>query len=281
MRVRTLSFIRHVILALTVVVAAGETASANVTVYPMQVFVQHPNRSAPVSITNISDAPMEVWVSFRYGFPVAFDTGNVTFNWGDTLGHVESNAAPWLRPVPQRVVLDPGEAQTVRLVVSPPGLVADGEYWARCVVSWKRSLTLAAQNGEKSGMRTALVTETIIPVHSRKGQLSSGVTMTGLTAGVQSKSIAFNFVLDRTGNAAFWGTAEFSLLNSAGKVVDTRKNSVVVYKHLTYSSLIDIEALPPGEYTLSVTLDNKHPALKKDIRLKSPPVNQSTKIIIP
>jgi hypothetical protein len=254
-------------------------AGASVNIYPVQIFIDYPNRSSPIAITNTSDAPLEIWLGFRYGYPVAFDTGQVVFDWSDTTASVSTNAAPWMRTVPNRIVLQPGMSQTVRLIVSPPGILPDGEYWARGVVSYKRSKQLA---GAKSkGLLTSLVTDMIIPVHYRKGVLSSGVVMHDFAARVDGQRLEVRFGLQRTGNAAFWGSALINLINSAGKVVDTRRHPVVVYKQLAYRNFVDLEALPPGAYTLSVMLDTKHPAIKRNIRIDSAPVSETVKFTIP
>jgi hypothetical protein len=254
-------------------------AGASINIYPVQIFIDYPNRSAPIAITNTSDAPLEIWLSFRYGYPVAFDTGQVVFDWADTITSVATNAAPWMRTVPNRIVLQPGMSQTVRLVASPPGILPDGEYWARGVVSYKRSKQVA---GPKSkGLLTSLVTDMIIPVHYRKGTLSSGVLMHDLAAKVNGQRLEVSFALQRTGNAAFWGSAQLNLINGAGKVVDTRRHPVVVYKQLTYRNFVDLEALPPGPYTISVMLDTKHPAIKRNIRIDSAPVSETVKFTIP
>lgn len=252
-------------------------AAAGIDIYPVQVFINHPNRSAPVNITNSTDTPQEVWLSFRFGYPVAFDTGQVIFNWGDTLASAGANAAPWLRAVPERVVLEPGGSQTVRLVVSPPGILPEGEYWARGVVSYKRSRSAARQRG----VVTSLVTDMVIPVHYRKGGLTSGIVMSDLAASVTGQRLSVGFSLTRTGNAAYWGTAQMNLINGAGKVVDTRRQPLVIYKSLTYKNFIDLEALPSGPYSLSVMLDTKHPAIKRDIRINSAPVSETIKFTIP
>ncbi len=252
---------------------------ASINIYPTQIFIDHPNRSSPVSITNTSDQPLEIWLSFRYGYPVVFDTGQVVFNWSDTIASAPTNAAPWMRAVPDRIVLEPGISQTVRLVVSPPSILPEGEYWARAVVSYKRSKRLGGTR--ERGIVTSLVTDMIVPVHYRKGKLSSGIVMHDLSARVEGPKLNVSFSLARTGNAAFWGSAQLNLINAAGKVVDTKRHPVVVYKQLHYANIVDLEALPPGPYTLSVMLDTKHPAIKRNIRIDSAPVSETIKFTIP
>jgi hypothetical protein len=265
------------LLALTMFVVFP--AGASINIYPIQVFIDYPNRSAPVAITNTSDTPLEIWLGFRYGYPVAFDTGQVVFDWGDTIASGVSNAAPWMRAVPERLVLQPGMSQTVRMIVSPPSILADGEYWARGVVSYKRSKQLTVT--KQKGLVTSLVTDMIIPVHYRKGVMSSGIVMHDLAAKVNGQRLDVSFSLMRTGNAAFWGSAQLNLINGAGKVVDTRRHPLVVYKQLSYRNIVDLEALPPGPYTLSVMLDTKHPAIKRNIRIDSTPVSETVKFTIP
>ncbi|MGA9115288.1 MAG: hypothetical protein WB626_00770 [Bacteroidota bacterium] len=252
-----------------------------IKVFPTQVFIVSPNRSAPVTLTNTGDTKEEVWVTFRYEYPVGFSSGSVQFSRGDSLNPAEPNAVSWLRSVPQRVVIEAQGSQTVRIVSSPPPGGA-GEAWGRVVVSWKRTQPLRVRGAEDRKLLNAvLVQETVIPVHVRRGPVSSGAVIRDFRATPEGKNLMVDLVLDRTGSAALWGALRFELLNERGRSAGSWELPVVVYKQLSYRNSLDIEGVPAGSYTLNLAIDNKHPTLNARMRVSAAPVRQSIRVTIP
>jgi len=261
---------------------APVTLLGGIRVFPTQLFVEAPNRSTPISLTNTSDRPLEVWVSFKYEYPMSFNEGTVEFGVVDTTGGSEPNATTWLRAVPQRVVIQPSESQTVRIVGTPPGGFSEGESWGRVVVSWKKSEKLQAKKGEPGRLiTTELVTETSVPIHFRRGAVRSGVTIRDFRATTDGKKLVVNMSFDKSGNAAFWGNMKFDLLTSSGKNVGSWNLPLVVYKNLLYRNSLEIDGVTAGQYTLALTVDNKHPYLSPGSRVPASPVAQSISVTLP
>jgi P pilus assembly chaperone PapD len=258
----------------------GAHAVAQLQVLPTQVFIVHPNRSAELAVTNVTQKTVEVEATFLFEYPVAYDTGRVEFKRlaeGETS---PSNAAPWLRTVPDKAILGPGESRTLRVVVQPSATVTDGEYWARVVL--RAQPTGAPENQtKKTGFVPVLISETNLPVHYRRGTLSTGVRVDELAAGVQDSSLRVTLRLSRTGNTCYWGRASFRVSNSAGKVVETRTVPMIVYDTMLYQNVVDLAGLSSGNYTLDVMLDTKHPSLRRDYQMNAQPVSQSVPFTIP
>jgi P pilus assembly chaperone PapD len=258
----------------------GESAVAQLQVLPTQVFIVHPNRSAELAVTNVTQKTVEVEATFLFEYPVAYDTGRVEFKKlaeGDTS---PSNAAPWLRTVPDKAILAPGESRTLRVVVQPPATVTDGEYWARVIL--RAQPTAAPENqSKKTGFVPMLISEMNLPVHYRRGTLITGVRVDELTAAVQDSALRVSLRLARTGNTCFWGRASFRVSNSSGKVVETRTVPMVVYDTMFYQNVVDLSGLPSGTYALDVMLDTKHPNLRRDYQMNAQPVSQSVPFTIP
>jgi len=266
-----------VLVLISPIIAYG---GGGVSVFPNHLFYSYPNKSEALTITNPSDQALEVWFSFRFGYPVSFDTGTVNFAWGDLLAESGYNGARWMRAYPERIVLQAGESQNIRVIASPPAGLADREYWSRLVISSKAS-NPATVTSRKEALSPILVSEMIVPVHYRKGPVNSAAVLTNLRGTVEQDRLKFNFQLKKVGNAAFFGRALFELINESGQVADSRRNPLVVYDTLAYCDFMSIAGLPPGSYTFNVTVDNKHPVTKSDIRLKSPPISDSFKFTIP
>ena len=251
-----------------------------VSVFPNHLFYAYPNKSEVLTLKNPADQAVEVWFSFRFGYPVSFDTGTVNFAWGDTLAGSGSNGAGWMRVFPERIVIQAGESQNIRVIAAPPVGLPDREYWSRLVISSKASLPATVSKG-KEALSSILVSEMIVPVHYRKGSVTSEVVLTNLRAELNQDRLKFNFLLRKVGNAAFFGRARFELVNASGQVTDSRKTPLVVYDTVSYCDFMSIAGLPRGSYKFNVTVDNKHPVTKSDIRLKFSPISDSFTFTIP
>lgn len=271
-------FMAAMLCALLVLTAAPD-AAASVSVFPTEVFVSPQNRSAPLVVRNPSDSEVEVWLSFTFGVPVSYANREVEF---DTVETADRSAATWLRAVPQRFILQPQESQTVRLFATPPVSANEGEYWARVVVSSKPTQPVKARQDQRGPtLAMNLVTQTVVPFHLRRGKVSSGVLIKQAVSSVSGRTMHVKVDLERNGNASYWGRLQTRLLDQNGKLVRGREFRVVVYKDLSYTADLDISQVQPGQYTLEVMLDNKHPSLSSKERINSPPVTQRFTVSVP
>ncbi|MFN0157165.1 MAG: hypothetical protein ACKVRP_03725 [Bacteroidota bacterium] len=272
--------LRPAFAVILLVVSPLASSRAGVTVYPTEVFAKPPNRSAPVAITNSSDSEVEIWISFEYTYPVGFDTGSVVFATPEANDPDEPSSSTWVRAIPERFTLKGRESQVVRLYCSPPPGLRNGEYWARVVVSSKdRKPAVALDDQPKMGMD--FITRAIIPFHFRSGPTTTGISIREANAHPMGSAIRLNVILDRTGNASFWGRMTVRLFSSGGKLVRTKEYRIVTYKSFSYRTDFDVSGEPPGQYTLELAFDNKHPGLKSEFRIPSAPVMQRLSVIVP
>ena len=57
---------------------------ASVGVFPQILFIDSPNRSVAVTISNPTETRQEIWVSFRYGYPLVDDSGKFYIHYMDS-----------------------------------------------------------------------------------------------------------------------------------------------------------------------------------------------------
>ena len=126
-----------------VLLAAGALSAGvahAVLVSPLAIFMDARARTAEVTLVNTTTTPEEVTIDLRYGYSTT-DTNEVpmvpTFAPESVTAEAPS-AARFTRVFPRRVVLAPGQSQTVRLFASPSPAIPDGEYWARFLATAKK-----------------------------------------------------------------------------------------------------------------------------------------------
>jgi hypothetical protein len=253
-----------------------------VVVAPHAVFIDHATRAGSITLYNPGEEPVEVSVSFAFGYPTTDSAGNVSVELSDSTPPGEPGAAAWLQGFPRRVTVGQQQRQTIRLLASPPANLPNGEYWARIVVGAKGGKVPVVGVPDSAAITVGLTLEirTVISVVYRKGQLTTGVTLAPISAGYAHDSVHVRLPLTRTGTAAYLGTARVSVVNSAGDPVGQDERAVAVYHALNPRLTVPVGTLAPGSYTVRVSVSTDRADLPGREALPAPTVEDAVEIII-
>lgn len=253
-----------------------------VLVTPPAVFMDDRTRTAQLSLQNPGAEAEELTITLKFGYPATDSSGSPFINFIADSTRDEHDATAWLRAFPRQVRLEPGDQQTVRLLAAPPAGLPDGEYWTRYVVT-SRPASAPAVRGD-SGVRVTLTmaVATIGAVVYRKGAVVTGVHLTTLTARTRSDSLVARLGLERTGNAAFQGTARFALTASDGRrIAEWPAVPLAVYYAGNQRFALPRASIPSGRYTLDVVVTSGRPELQKGQALPADPVHGAVAIAVP
>jgi P pilus assembly chaperone PapD len=272
--------------ALAVALTLPRVAAAQgVVVAPHAVVIDHRTRSGSLSLYNPSDQPAEVSLSTFFGYPVTDSAGNFDLRTVERPEASMPSAAGWLEAFPKRMVLQPKERQTVRLLARPPAGLPDGEYWARLVVAAKAGTVPVTGADDTSGITVGLNLEvrTVLPLQYRKGAVATSLRASALAAGVEGDSLAIRLHLVRQGTAAFIGTVRGALADSAGRTVATFSSPVAVYYEVDprFTAALPGGRLAPGRYRLSVEVTTEREDLAPETLLAARPVRDSLELHLP
>jgi P pilus assembly chaperone PapD len=261
------------------------SAAQGVLVAPHAVVIDHRTRSGSLSLYNPGEAAAEVSLSTFFGFPVTDSAGEFDLRTVERPDASMPSAAGWLEAFPKRMVLQPKERQTVRLLARPPARLPDGEYWARLVVAAKGGTVPVSGVDDSSGISVGLNLEvrTVLPLQYRKGAVATSVRTSGLSAGVESDSLAVRLRLERQGTAAFIGTVRGALADSAGRTVATFSSPVAVYYEVTprFTAPLAGGRPPAGRYRLRVEVTAEREDLAPETLLPTRPVRDSLEFRLP
>ncbi len=232
-------------------------ATAGLVAQPKFLFLDAKHRSAPLYLANPGTEEVEAWVDVKYGYVASDDSGRPTVIMDSLPSASEQSCAGWTEVYPKRFILGPKEGQTVRIVCHPPAGLADGEYWARILVTSRprklqRAPSDTAVTAAKSGL--VIISQVGLPFHFRVGKVDNGVAVTDFKAAQEGKSLAFKCTLVRTGNASYWGSRTATLIGNDGRVVASVTKNAVVYKTYSVLDTIGIGNVAPGAYTLELEL---------------------------
>jgi P pilus assembly chaperone PapD len=254
---RTNRFHLMLLLILATIVGISERTSATL-VAPHALFIDHRVRSAAIYLHNPDDKPVEIGIELVYGYPRGNGDGGVSVFLQPEPPADEPSCAEWVRALPRRVLLQPGQRQTVRLLARPPAGLPDGEYWSRVVISSKPlareedAVEVEGHEGVRVGL--TLSTRTVISLNYRKGPVSTGLDVESLSASLGADAITASMELKRLGDAAWLGQVDAVLLDSDGTEMQRWDQILAVYDdHRRVLHFPLRRPKDPGSYMLSLT----------------------------
>jgi len=262
--------------------APAAAAAQGVVVAPHAVYIDHATRAGSITLFNPGDQPVEVGVSFGFGYPTSDSAGAVSLELVDSAPAGQPGATAWLQAFPRRVTMAPHQRQTVRLLATPPAGLPDGEYWARLIVGAKGGQVPVAGVTDSAAVKVGLSLEirTVIAVVYRKGALTTGLTLDRISAAYAADSVAVRVPLTRTGTAAFLGTIRTSVVDARGESKGEDQLPVAVYYQLDPRIDVPVGALAPGTYKVRVSVSTERTDMPPKVPLPAPPVRDSVEFTV-
>src|SRR2546427_754945 len=276
---------------------AAPLAGQGVLVAPHAVYIDHARRNGTVTLYNPNPEPAEITISTAFGYPVTDSLGHFALR---TVEHPDSmlpSAAEWVQAFPRRLTIASLERQTVRLLVTPPAGLPDGEYWARLIISARGGRLPIGGVGDTAAVRGQLnlVVNTNIGVAYRKGPVATGVALSNLRVRIRRDSVEVwsrlerrlrDSVevwsrLERRLTAAYVGTVRATLVDSTGKVRSTLSAPIAVYFVMEPRYALAVAGLAPGLYWLRYELVTDREDLDPAVVLQASAVRDSVELRLP
>ena len=222
-----------VLLAILLLVSAGRIF-ASVLIAPTVVVLSDQKRTGRIILRNPGDTPKEVSVWFSFGLPESDSLGNVSVQLDDSAVADPRSAATWIKAFPRKLVLPAGAQQIVRFVANPPKNLADGEYWARVVVS-SQSAAAALPTDTEEGQISAKINsiiQTAISLKYRTGDLSAALDVGEPKANLTDGKVEVMIDMTNRGNVSYLGLLRCRLIDAEKKEVCAMSQNVAVYYDL-------------------------------------------------
>jgi hypothetical protein len=215
--------------ALLLLLSVNQTALAGLMLYPTRVVLESKDRSTQVEIINNGDKPE----TYRIGIVNRrmTETGEIVAVDKPQAG--EQFADDMLRYSPRQVTLQPGKAQTVRIMVRKPADLTAGEYRSHLQFDRVADAEGAAnlenlakpEKGEIAIVLQALVGASI-PVIVRHGETKVSTTLIDLVLeSVKDKAQLLSFTIMRDGNRSVYGDLVATFTPDGGRPLEVAKMS--------------------------------------------------------
>lgn len=255
--------------AMVIVLLAGSLA-AQVLVSPTTVFLSDKSPTGRLILLNQSPYDQELTIAFAFGIPESDSLGNVIVNFQDSAVSDPQSAMEWIRAFPRSVIIKPGERQVVRVMARAPEDLAHGEYWARVMISSKRTDTPLQTLGKDGqiGTRLYMVTRQAIMLKYRVGDLSTYLNLEKVTASIKDSTVEVMLDMTVLGNASYVGTLQCRLSDRDGTEVDTYQLRLAIYRQLRRRidlSLAEHAYNPPYKVDLEISNEGRFDINPRDL----------------
>lgn len=265
------------ILMLWLAVYLLNSATAQVTIAPTALFIDDQSRFGSFLVLNGSDQTQEVSLTFEFGYPDTDEEGNSFMNYEDEEAREQYSIADWIRGFPRNFTLQPGERQTVRLTVRPPGDIPDGTYWTRIKTASNPAVPDVDEDVTE-GVQAQITFrfEQVTAGFYKRGDVTTGISFNDLTAEVNDEQGIVLADVERSGNSPFLGSIFLTVTDGNGNVVHEHRVSTTVYIDAVRRLEFDASDLSPGTYTAEVRFETRRPDVSSGDLVQAEPVSRST-----
>ncbi len=254
-------------------------AAQAVSVSPTAVFLNQAERSGRLTLVNEGDVPAEVEIGFAFGYARSDSLGRVTVPLSESAATGEPSLVPYLRAFPRRMRLAPGQRGMVRILVTAPAELQDGEYWARVMVSSAGAQASVEERVGRATVRLNLRSVVAVATNYRHGRVETSVQVDTASARATAESVELLLDLDRGGNAAWLGRVQAEVVGPDGRVFGSAAQDVAVYRALRWGVNIPLDRpLDGGPFAIRYALSPERPDAGPGDILTAPVVRGSVPV---
>lgn len=211
-------------------------AQGNLLVAPIRVVFDDSKQRENLNLSNIGQDTAVYLISFVH-YRMQEDGGFQQLSDTDPLPTPRSDT--YLRVVPRRVTLAPGESQVVQLQYRKAASMKDGEYRSHLYFrADKNTAPLGIEDTRDTTKLSVSITPIFgisIPIIVRKGSMSMTVKLSDLSVKAVNDTVSnLSVALNRTGSMSAYGTLEATYVPETGnQLVVGLANGVGIYTELS------------------------------------------------
>ena len=266
---------------LAIVLLVSTLSRAQVIVAPTILFMSDQSRFGTFVVMNRSNTPQEISISFRFGFPESDSAGNIRMQYDDSLMAEKHSCQQWVRGFPQKFVVNPGQQQVVRLLITPPSNISDGEYWTRLVTSSTPQAKTIDTVRTGITANITFVLEQVTTIIYKKGNASTSVDVPDIEAKQDSTSMNLLVHVLRGGNSPFFGKISADVQDKVGNTIFSQEQVVAVYRdNMVFKFAVPLSKLTEGSYSADVKLTSERTDIPQDELLKTAAVEKAVRFSV-
>jgi len=212
------------------------SAQGNLLVAPIRVVFEGTKQKEDLNLTNIGQDTAVYLVSFIQ-YKMKEDGSFLQL---DNVDSITTRSDKYLRIFPRKVVLPPGESQTIRMQYRKPADLKDGEYRSHLYFRAEKEVSALGMNTTQTDTTQMSVSITpvfgiSIPVIIRNGNLAYKMSLSDVALTTVNDTVSnLTFLINRTGDRSSYGNLRAEFVPAVGKAFDVgQANGVGVYTDLS------------------------------------------------
>jgi len=259
-----------------VILTKTDLVFAQISIAPTTIFIDQ-NGIGSVFITNPSDTPQEINVSFAFGYPGDDELGNLTMVYTDSIRAKQFGIDDRVRAFPRTFILAPQQQQTVRLQVRPDRSLAAGTYFTRVKVTSNAQTTDVEETAQEGvSTRVNFKFDQVIAAFQKVGTVTTGLEFENVQL-VQSDSILRVIpTFKTTGNSPFIGSVTATLKNAQNQTLAEQGQTVALYFYGKRAIELKLpEDVAPGDYSVTLVYETKRGDIPSSDLVQSPAISKT------
>jgi P pilus assembly chaperone PapD len=208
------------ILLAWLLLALAAPAHAGLMLYPTRIVFEKNQRAAQIELINDGDKP----ATYRIALVNRRMTEDGRIETADSAGPGERFADDMLRFSPRQITLQPGTAQTVRVMLRKPAELPEGEYRSHLQfeklpdAEGSTSIESQSQPGKGIGVVLNVLVGASVPVIVRHGTTSASVSLSHLALQKdEAKHDILTLQFEREGSSSVYGDLNVTFTPRGGK----------------------------------------------------------------
>lgn len=247
---------------------------AQLSLAPTAVFLDN-NGIGNLFVTNNSGVAQEITIAFRFGYSDQDENGVLIMRYDDTINAQNYGLNRYVKAFPRAFILPPGQQQIVRLQARVPKNIPPGLMFARLLVGSSGQVSDIGSTADSSGINTkvSLRFEQVIAAFYKKGEVTTGLELTGVNGAKNGNSLQLDAYYRTTGNSPFLGQVKFLCTTSTGELVSEGTSTVAMYfsgRRRFYLSLP--EGAPKGPYVVEFQFETSRNDIAPEDLVQSAPI---------
>jgi len=166
----------------------------------------------------------------------------------------ERSLAPWIKFNPTEFILGPKSRRAIRYVVTPPGKLRPGEYWAAMELESLKTTVANAKDEGGREYRIEVIPSILVPMFGKVGNVRYGGVLKEMQVAPNETGQAIQLLVGNTGEGRLVVGGKYEIRDSSG--VEVQKGSMTRAYVLPGSEQIfshQLETnLPEGNYKVWV-----------------------------
>lgn len=230
--------------------------SAQLTIDPASIEIDSATLSGSMTVTNETEGSSEIFITPIYGY-IDYRNGLAFTRTENCVLEKEHSIIPYLKVIPEKVVLGPKEKKNFRFMVRNTEKMSDGVYWGRLQINSFPAAKQIDSTNLNAGSGFSINLQLVTSILYAKGSVNTKLDIDDIyiARGKESPELFIDY--KKSGNSPMFGNISFEVRDSTGKkVYDSKDHYLTLYVNGSIKYKMQGFDMKPGKYSIKMSVHN-------------------------